>query len=66
MSLARLTPEVDRTSDVIHKVHFVHLGGFFHMIVGGSAEPFLCDDHYDTQKWFSREDRSSRQITSRY
>ena len=66
MSLVPLMLGVDRTSDVKHKLHFVHLGGLRCMIVAGRAGPSLCDDHSDPRRWRSREDgESPRKITLR-
>ena len=49
-SLVRLMSGIDRTSDMIHKLHFLHFGGYFEMIVVGRVELFLRDDHCDAQR----------------
>lgn len=55
--------KVDRTSDVIRELHSVHVEGYRRIVVGRN-EHYLCDGHYDAQRWRSREDRqSSRKVT---
>ena len=57
-NLVLLNPEIDRTSDVIRKLHFVYLGANCRIVVGRVAS-VLCDDHQDAQRWRSHGDRVS-------
>ena len=65
LSLVPLRAEVDRPSDVIREFYSVIVEDYRRVVVGWD-ERYLCDDHYDAQRWRSREDRqSSRKVTKR-